>query len=237
MQRNKFEEIVRKTFVESAKFGSILKTYDVKKLKTVPGAYRPGSKGTKTREDTLSEAVDGWPHLFIYKSQRGGGYQRLDIDLPKFDRLIEQFGADKFGGGFNNWESVWFCQEAINASADWDFEKDESTTVATSRVPAGTIRELFNYVGLKEKIDNGEIDDPMLLDYCNAGERVPNSDYAYTPVAYYQKCGRGRRFATRPAGQPMTKQIKKLVFNIEPDASFGAGRRFMDAPLNQIVIS
>ena len=66
-------------------------------------------------------AVDLWPHVFVYKNNRGGGFLRLDIDLAGFDTLILEFGAEKFGGGFAQWEFVWFCQEAIKASEDWIF--------------------------------------------------------------------------------------------------------------------
>ena len=91
----------------------------------------------------MNAAVVQWPHLLHYNNQRGGGYMRLDINLIQFDNLMGELGVEHFGGGFDKWESLWFCQDAVQTSAGWSFEDDEASVLA-ERVPAGTLMELAN---------------------------------------------------------------------------------------------
>ena len=84
----------------------------------------------------MHEAVVRWPHLLQYKSGRGGGYFRLDIDLDLFDRLMGEYCIEAFGGGFAVWESKWACEEAIASTKDWDFDADDGA-VLSAQTPAG----------------------------------------------------------------------------------------------------
>ena len=71
----------------------MLKTYEVKKIRKLGGAYRESTKGKETRLDKFTNAVGVWPHLFKFESGRGGGFRRLDFDVERMDKLMEDHGG------------------------------------------------------------------------------------------------------------------------------------------------
>ena len=205
--------------------GDILKTYDVKKIKEIPGTFRSHCK-QQSREDVLSAAVNLWPHLLNFKPNRGGGYVRLSINLEKFDMLLERFGADKFGGGFSCWESVWCCRTALKSDEDWSFFAEDSNTLA-SRQEVMTMREMVNIVALQESLSEGTAQDADFLErYLRSCTRYPNSDFGEVTIEYYRKHGiPGRLYAKSPAGQWMCKEDRAIAFQVPVGSSYGGGAK------------
>ena len=83
-----------------------------------------------------------------------------------------------------------------------------------TREPAGEMKETFNMAGLTQKLESGELDDPMLHQYLAAAVRDPNSDFGHKQVEYYKKHGIGRRYAKKPCAQPMKKPWKRAMFTL-----------------------
>eukprot|EP00959_Pyramimonas_sp_CCMP1952_P220005 4599726-Pyramimonas_sp.AAC.1 len=60
------EKICRDVHADQAANG-LIKTYEVKKIKCIPGKYREGRNGEKDRLQVFSDAVSTWPHLFTLR--------------------------------------------------------------------------------------------------------------------------------------------------------------------------
>lgn len=138
---------------------SMIKTYDVKKIKCIPGCYRQGKKGDPDRLQVFTEAVSKWPHLFILREGRGGGFERLDVNLAKMEEGIDEAGGSEvFGGGFFSWLSTWECKEILRDREGGGDLEDASEIVPRNQ--CGSLMEVFNYVKLAEKVDAGLAADP-----------------------------------------------------------------------------
>ena len=172
----------------------------------------------------MSEAVDLWPHLFHFRPNRGGGYVRLSIDLEKFESLLNQFGADKFGGGFSNWESVWCCRAALKSDEDWSFFVEDASTLG-SHQDVMTMTEIVNTVALQEALSEGiGKNADFLTRYLRSCTRYPNSDFGEAKIQYYRKHGiSGRLYARSPAGQWMCKENRSFAYQLLVDSSYGGG--------------
>lgn len=191
---------------------SVMKTYDVKKLKVIKGAYRETASGQPTRLQVLTDAVELWPHFLQFKATRGGGFHRLDVDLVSMETLMDKHGGmASFGGGYCQWQSVWDCKEVLGGDIA-DDDLDNEVSVISSSEPAGTPVEHFNYTVAKEHLDDGRMDKPDYVEaYLYNCTRL-GGDMAKRIVEYYRKHNLpGRRLATCPAGQWMTTSNKKCL--------------------------
>ena len=213
---------VRLAWKASASWG-VIKTYDVKRIRALPGTYRSGCKGA-SREDTFSDAVMLWPHLLHYNPLRCGHYERLSVDLEKLDHLLEQHGEDVFGGGFEHWDSVWECKKELRTCCDWDFATDEGSVLA-ERNDAGVLYELANWTNTSDALESGQCDSPdNLRAYIGRATRI-GSDFCQSEVLYYRKHGiPGRRYA-HGGHQHLSRRDKRVLYY------FPEGNSYEGAPV------
>ena len=83
--------------------GRCVKTYDVAKIKIIPGTARASAK-SKSKLDNLAGAIDVWPHLFVIDRS---DIKRLQVDVDRYESLVVKYGAEKFGGLWESWPTVW----------------------------------------------------------------------------------------------------------------------------------
>jgi hypothetical protein len=216
------EDTVRKAWLGTVTWGSSIKAYDIKKIKTLPGTFRIGCNRA-SREDNLREAVGKWPHLLQWNEGRCGWYARLDMDLHKFDEIMLEFGEEAFGGGFSKWETVWKCEEILRSTAEWSLEADENTVLAAQTLD-DPVLEVANMTCMQESLEDGTAQDPQYMrEYLQVCKRIPNSDYGEVQVVYYTKHGiPGRDYARKPCGQWMCTHDKKIVFFFPQGCSYGS---------------
>ena len=155
---DKAEKICREVHADQSAV-SIVKTYDVKKIKCIPGYYRQGKKCEPDRLQIFSEAVSMWPHLFFLREGRGGGFERLDVNLAQMEKGIDDAGGVKvFGGGFASWLSTWECKDFLRDRENGGDPEDASEIAPRNQ--CGSLQEVFNYVKLAEKVEAGLAADP-----------------------------------------------------------------------------
>lgn len=169
----------------------------------------------------------------------GGGFRRLDIDIPKMDSLMEKYGgADVFGGGFVSWMPVTDCKAEIDDPVNVDVITEEAEALLDSRQPAGMLTETFNHTKLHEGIDSGSVSDPEALLAYAQGSRRLGEGMAARDVQYYRKHGiHGRRFANRPAGQWMQSSDKKAIFTTDVGASVNGEYIFANIDIDNCFVS
>ncbi|CAK0872034.1 unnamed protein product [Prorocentrum cordatum] len=230
------EKICRDVHADQAANG-LIKTYEVKKIKCIPGKYREGRNGEKDRLQVFSDAVSTWPHLFTLREVRGGGFERLDIDLKKMEEAIEQAGgAAVFGGGFASWRSTWECKEFLRDRPEGGDAEDTSEIAVRNQ--CGSLMEMFNYQRLSEKVDSGEIADAGCAKMLMQRSVRCGGDMAQIEVPYYRKFDiPGRRLAQRPSLQWMARDDRTVALSLEPSNSFQGGKVFAEADINNCFVA
>ena len=166
--------------------------------------------------------------MFCLKTGRGGGFERLNIDLAKMESVMEEEGGvEIFGGGFAIWCSVWACKEELPERVHGGEPDDGAELVA--RTACGSLPETFNYAKLSEKLDAGEVQDPALVTSVLQKSSRCSGDMGQLLVNYYRKHNiPGRKLAVQPAFQWMNKHDRKIAFTMEPSSSFQGGKVFLD---------
>eukprot|EP00959_Pyramimonas_sp_CCMP1952_P269095 5626042-Pyramimonas_sp.AAC.1 len=68
----------------------------ISRMATIPGVgTKTSTKGKKPKHSTLADAVGVWSHLL--NPIGGGSYTRLDLNIERFEQLLQTRGPKNFG--------------------------------------------------------------------------------------------------------------------------------------------
>lgn len=233
------EEMCRKVHAETVGERNI-KSYNVGKIKCLPGVTKPSRK-SKSKLDHFEAYVDRWPHLFTHGND-DVTFDRLDIDLPKFEQAFRELGADKFGGNWSDRNSVWVCKELLREAAAEDFEHERDLAPGIVRTDVLELTEIVNITALAEYLDDASAEDPKAREAASLVERVQTEggrvggDYATIQVTYYSLHGiPGRWYARGPSAQKLSRTARRAAFRVDLHASQPSGWEpfvFLDVDIN-----
>lgn len=215
---------------------AVVKT-TVTKMKEVVGAWTAAKSGQKTKWDNFTAAVSQWPYLFDLPVC--GKCVRADIELHVLDALLQELGHGCFGGGFEDWGSVFKLKKEFAArgaaEADEDYDVDVQAPIEGD-TNAGHLWEIVNVKTLEEFAATASEDRRAKIEeYLRRHQREGHreGDYSTMKVLYIRKHGMpGRRYAVGPSLQKLNRAERAAALTTYAGASGCASDVFVDVDIN-----
>jgi hypothetical protein len=209
---------------------TVLKTYELGKLKCIPGVYQASGR-SKSRLQNFDEAFEHYPYLF---DRMDRDIIRLNVDLGKLAGLLAMYSPEELAGTFADWGSFGALKRAAaDCHVTNEIVPEHQEEAADDRC-SGSLLETINVVALAEHLEDLAGDDremaAQVVDRFRNGIRT--GDYATVEVQYYRKHGLGgRQYARGPSAQKLSRTARKYAFFSEAEGSQLGGAVFLDVDI------
>ena len=92
-------------------------------------------------------------------------FRKLDIDLAKFDAVVDKYDQSAFGGSFDQWGNVFKMRKELRSEESEPIDEhnpDEDTDKADGDQVAGSVEETVNVTRLRELTNSMDEASPVL---------------------------------------------------------------------------
>ena len=132
--------------------GTSLKEYKIRQLTELAGTSYKNRSGRPTKWDSFCELCRKFPFYFKLNAD-GTSVRRLDLDLIKFESIVEKHGVTKFGGGYQAWGLVWEHETRLPPTVY--VAHDHTTPVSPTETESDNIVEVVHLQGLRDHLASG----------------------------------------------------------------------------------
>ena len=214
---------------------------EVNKIKDLPGAWTEKVKQKKSKWSNFVEAVAAYP--FLFDKAIGTKCARLQIQLPRFEEVLQEIGHGCFGGSFEAWGSVFRMKEELKArgfhSPDEDYDAVGPDGYGSDEI-CGQLVERINLAELIKEYEtmpqgsSKAVVVSLINRHRSEGEQ--DGDFSEIIVHYVRKHGiPGRRYAVGPSVQKICRSARKAAFTVEASPSADDQCVFVDVDIGNAV--